>query len=73
MRAGRPGGNDSTFLLPVAPDFDVQPDKNDFRSVKRAEIPFCFQKYMHDRLIVGLEFNPVTYNAGFAATSFAID
>jgi hypothetical protein len=75
---------DSTTFLPIALGLNVHPDDNelldipieirfsDYRVVNRGQVPFHVQKFLNNGLILDLQFQNVTLNAGLTASSFSM-
>jgi hypothetical protein len=75
---------DSSTRLPVALAFNQHPDKDagldmpievrfsDYRAVNGVQVPFHIQRYLNNGLILDIQLQAATLNAGLTASAFAI-
>jgi hypothetical protein len=75
---------DSSTLLPVALAFSVHPDDDaaldipaevrfsNYRAVNGIEAPFRVQKFLNNGLVLDLQFQTLTLNAGLSAATFSV-
>jgi hypothetical protein len=75
---------DATTHLPVALDFNIHPDNNalldipveirysDYTAVNGVQVPFHIQKYLNNSLVLDIQLQGATLNAGLAANAFTI-
>ncbi len=75
---------DPSTLLPVALAFNTHPDNDagldipveirfsDYRVVNGAQVPFHVQKFLNNGLVLDLQFQTVTFNAGLSSADFVV-
>lgn len=75
---------DFSTLLPLAMTFNIHPDNDagldipaeirfsDYRAVNGTQVAFHVQKYLNNGLVLDLQFQSVTLNAGLSASIFSV-